>query len=429
MFEYEIAYRIIMEFIINILRIVLIRQTVELFLTKRDMDVKIVHSAYGIYYLVTSVTYCIWGISLLYELCNFIGILAITYCYDDTWKKRLWTALTLFCIDLSCLLVAIFSLSVLSGSLLGGNLYPNTAGSVLLFLISVAVIDRIFDSDDFRKAIFDKKQTLLLVVTPVTSIVVLFSMLYTNLENDKTASIICICMLIINLSVFYLYHEMLKSYTHLRERDIYKQQTALYENQMEIIMESQSRIRALRHDMKNHILALQAVVTNGSKAEIQEYLQGMQEFMVNPAEYVMTGNENIDSLLNYKIRRAKEQLNVVETKISIPEKLNLYSFDLNVILGNLLDNAMEAAVQTEEKKLEIQMSIERGVLFLNISNSYNEKFSGKKGIWNTTKADQHHHGMGMKNVQMIIEKYHGDMEIMCDSSRFEVDIMLYMKEL
>lgn len=426
MHSYEIRYGIIIEVIVNFLRVVLIKQAVEIFLTKRDMDARGYKAAYGIYYLVTSVVYCIWQVSFLYEVCNFIGILGITCCYEDAWKKRLWTAMSLFCIDLSCLLVAIFSLR---GTLLGQSIYPNTATSVLLFLISVTVINHISGSNDFREAIFDKKQTLLLLVTPVTSIVVLLSMLYSMPENDKTAVIVCICMLVINLSIFYLYHEMLKNYVHLRERDIYKQQTALYQNQMEIIMESQSRIRSLRHDMKNHILALQAVVRNGSEEEVQEYLQKMQEFMVNPSEYVMTGNENIDSVLNYKIRRAKELLNEVETKISIPEKINLYSFDLNVILGNLLDNAVEAAVQTEEKKLQIQMSIERGVLFLNISNSYNEKFSGKKGIGKTTKADKYHHGIGMKNVQTIVEKYHGDMEIMCDSSRFEVDIMLYMKEL
>ena len=414
------------EFIINILRVVLVKQAVEIFLTRKDLDKKIFTFVYGIYYVVTSATYCIGGVSLVYEICNFIGILGITYCYDDTWKKRLWTGLTIFCIDLSCLLAAIFSFD---GNPTRVNLYLKMAVSVLLFLISVTAINRISIPDDFRKTIFDKRQTLLLFVTPVTSIIVLFSVFYARLENDKVAVAVCICMLISNLSIFYLYQGMIKSYIHMWERDIYKQQTALYQNQLEIIMESQNRIRSLRHDMKNHILALQAVVKNGSKEEVQEYLQGMQEFMVNPAEYVMTGNENIDSLLNYKIGKAKEMLYAVETKINIPEKLNLNSFDLSVVLGNLLDNALEAAVQTEEKRMEIEMSAEKGVMFLHIRNSYNGKSLGNNGILQTTKADRQNHGMGMKNVQTIVEKYHGDMDVACDHGYFEVDVLLYMKEL
>ncbi len=426
MFPYEIVHVVLIELIVNILRTVVIKQAVEIFMTKKDIQTKTVQFAYGLYCFATSIAYCAWKVSFLYEFCNFIGILGLTFCYDDTWKKRLWTTVTLFCIDLSCLLVAVFSFQ---GNVFGIQLFLKKAAGVILFLISITAISHISDSDDFRQAIFDKRQAFLLLVTPVVSLIVLFSTLYIKSRYNKVPVIVSGCMLMINLSIFYLYHEMLKSYRHLQERERYRQQKELYQNQMEVILESQNRVRSLRHDMKNHILALQAVIRNGREEEVQEYLQKMQEFMINPAEYVMTGNEQIDSILNYKIRRAKELLNVVETKITIPEKLNLYSFDLNVILGNLLDNALEAAVQTEEKQLAIQMSMDRGVLFFNIRNSYQEKASEEKRIGNTAKGFRQHHGIGMKNVRAIVEKYHGDMEITCVNGYFEVDIIIYEKDL
>ena len=89
----------------------------------------------------------------------------------------------------------------------------------------------------------------------------------------------------------------------------------------------------------------------------------MKNFMTNPEEYVKTGNDAVDSLLNYKIQKANEVLNVVETKISIPEQLRLRSFDLNVLLGNLLDNAIDASMQTEDKKLKITIKLDKGILF------------------------------------------------------------------
>ena len=93
-----------------------------------------------------------------------------------------------------------------------------------------------------------------------------------------------------------------------------------------------------------------------------------------------------------------------------------------------------SAIQTEEKKLEIRMRAEKGLLFLNIRNSCPEKQTERKGgsrisVFPTTKADRENHGIGLKNVQAIVEKYHGDMELACENGWFEADLMLYLKEL
>ncbi len=122
--------------------------------------------------------------------------------------------------------------------------------------------------------------------------------------------------------------------------------------------------------------------------------------MTNPQEYVKTGNDTVDSLLNYKIQKADEVLNVVETKISIPGQLRLRSFDLNVLLGNLLDNAIDASMRTEEKKLKL-----------------------------TTKEDKVNHGIGLKNVRRIVEKYHGEIEFLFENDTMETDVMMYVKEM
>jgi sensor histidine kinase regulating citrate/malate metabolism len=194
-------------------------------------------------------------------------------------------------------------------------------------------------------------------------------------------------------------------------------------------MESQNRIRALRHDMKNHILALQVLVQKKEMEEADNYLHSMQDFMKNPQEYVTTGNDTIDSLLNYKIQKAKDVLKMVEMNISIPENLNFHSFDLNVVLGNLLDNAIDASVQTDEKKLKITMKLDKGVLFLNICNSCREIANGKKTMLETTKYDKTNHGIGLKNVRRIVEKYHGDMEFICENDSMEADIMMYIRDM
>ena len=237
------------------------------------------------------------------------------------------------------------------------------------------------------------------------------------------------CMLIINISVFYLYNILTENYIHLRDHDIYKQQIYAYQNQLEVIMESQNRVRALRHDMKNHILALQILVQRKEAEETNKYLDSMKNFMTNPEEYVKTGNDAVDSLLNYKIQKADEVLNVVETKISIPEQLRLRSFDLNVLLGNLLDNAIDASMQTEDKKLKITIKLDKGILFLNICNSCQMIADGKKNFLETTKEDKANHGIGLKNVRRIVEKYHGDITFFYENNIIQTDVMMYVKEM
>ena len=416
-----IVYNIIVELIVNVLRVLLLKNVMGLFLLADEANEKKVKIGFGTYYVLTTILYCVFQVSVIYEIGNYIGLLGLTFLYQEVWKKRIWVSLVLFSMDMACSLIVFFAFAVESRS-------QQPAIQVLLLLICVAIISHISYPAASKEIAFDKRQTLLLAVIPMASVVILCMLLYAKADRSM-ALVICVCILLINISVFYLYNIILENYIHARENDIYKQQTYAYQNQLDVIMESQNRIRALRHDMKNHMLGLQALLQKEDVKAAEQYLESMQYFMVNPSEYVATGNETIDSLLNYKIQRAKDILSVVNIKINIPEQLDLHSFDLNVVLGNLLDNAMEASSQTEEKMLDITMKLVKGVLFLNICNSCQAGVEGKQKHRETTKEDRVNHGIGLKNVQRIVEKYQGDMDILCDNGRMEVDIMMYIKDM
>ncbi len=414
-------YNVISELIVNILRVLLIRRMMELFLPTEDEDRIKIRIGFVCYYLLTTILYNIFNISMLYAICNYLGITGLTFFYQATWKKRIWVSLVIFTMELACALVVYFGFSQ-------KFIVQPQSIQILLFLILVTIISHIAYPSDSREIAFDKKQTCILIIIPVASVFILCVLLYGRYEGT-IAMLICISILIINLSIFYLYHMMAQNYRNLRENDIYRQQTYAYKNQLDVIMESQGRIRALKHDMKNHMLALQMLLQKREWEEAYKYLSSMQHFMANPLEYSTTGNESMDSLLNYKLQRANEILDRVETRISIPEKLMLHSFDLNVILGNLLDNAIEAASQTEEKKLKITIKLEKGILFIHIRNSCQGISDGKLQHLKTTKEDASNHGIGLGNVQRIIEKYHGDMELICENKNMETDIILYIKEM
>lgn len=396
-----VSYSPIIVLIVNVLRTLLLKKVMDVFLSVDDIEEKLLKIGLGIYCLLTTTMYSIFGVSALYEICNCLGIIGLTCFYHELWKTRLWVSLVLFSLEMANSLIVLFVF---------GNIakFQQPAIQALLMLICTTIISHISYPPEAKEIAFDRKQTVLLLVIPAMSVIVLSVLMLGELEKIF-AILISGCMLIINISVFYLYNILTENYIHLRDHDIYKQQTYAYQNQLEVIMESQNRVRALRHDMKNHILALQILVQRKEVEETNKYLDSMKNFMTNPEEYVKTGNDVVDSLLNYKIQKANEVLNVVETKISIPEQLRLRSFDLNVLLGNLLDNAIDASMQTEDKKLKITIKLDKGILFLNICNSCQMIADEKKNFWETTKEDKANHGIGLKNVRRIVEKYHGDI--------------------
>lgn len=416
-----VSYSPIIVLIVNVLRALLLKKVMDVFLSADDIEEKSLKIGLGIYCLLTTTVYSIFQVSIVYETCNCLGIIGITCFYQEMWKKRLWVSLVLFSLDMANSLIVLFVFGDIAK-------FQQPAVQVLLMLIFTTIISHISYPPEAKEIAFDRKQTLLLLVIPAMSIIVLSVLMLGELEK-VFAILISGCMLIINISVFYLYNILIENYIHLRDNDIYKQQTYAYQNQLEVIMESQNRVRALRHDMKNHILALQVLVQRKEVEEANQYLDSMKNFMTNPEEYVKTGNDMVDSLLNYKIQKANEVLNVVETKISIPEQLRLHSFDLNVLLGNLLDNAIDASMQTENKKLKITIKLDKGILFLNICNSCQRIVDGRKNFLETTKEDKVNHGIGLRNVRRIVEKYHGDIEFLYENDSMETDVMMYVKEI
>lgn len=99
---------------------------------------------------------------------------------------------------------------------------------------------------------------------------------------------------------------------------------------------------------------------------------------------------------------------------------------MNIILGNLLENAIEAARQTEEKKLTVAIKEEKGVLKIHIENSYNGTLIQKGTRLLTTKKEKELHGLGLGSVENVVQKYHGEMEIEKEKNMFSVRVLLYL---
>lgn len=232
-------------------------------------------------------------------------------------------------------------------------------------------------------------------------------------------------VLLVNVLIIFVDEKIYDIMIINNERNLLKQQNISYENQAEIMNRSLSTIKSLKHDMKNHIITLKSIYKNGMQELFDEYTDKILFEICDNKIFSHSDNFIIDSILNYKLQELDGLQVSIKLDISIPQNLNVLAYDLTVILGNLLDNAITAIKQTKnDKKLSLCMHITKGSLVVLIDNSYNGRlnFLGEK--FRTTKISKENHGIGLENVQNTILNYNGELQISYTEDMFSVAILI-----
>lgn len=212
---------------------------------------------------------------------------------------------------------------------------------------------------------------------------------------------------------------MLESAKRRREKDRIALQMQMVQHQMEIMEQSQAQIRFLKHDMKNHLLHMNQLLWEHDTDALRLYMQEVTQHLDISQEFVSSGNRDIDSLLNYKLMTAHQLGAEIVTDLRIPAEVQIPAFDLNVILGNLLDNALEAMKECENRRITVSMRYESGVLYIVIQNTC-------KGEPPAVSVKGAGHGLGLQSVRRTLETYHGELKTNYENHLFTAAVMLYV---
>lgn len=173
------------------------------------------------------------------------------------------------------------------------------------------------------------------------------------------------------------------------------------------------QLRTLRHDMNNHIGIMKGLLELEQYEELGEYFSGIANSIRAVNDLVLSENKALSVLLNTKIQKAQE-MGIDFQVIAPKEHINMDKNDLCSLVGNILDNAWEAAIQTEEKYVFFSLGKTQEKLQIKCENSYKSLPKKRKdGSFVTSKSDKEHHGIGMMAIKTIVEKYHGKLEIQC----------------
>lgn len=167
------------------------------------------------------------------------------------------------------------------------------------------------------------------------------------------------------------------------------------------------------HDFHNHIGLLRQLLSHAKLEEAIQYLDELQTPVQEMTKTVWTGDETVDYIINSKAVTAKEHNVQYQVQVEFPRHTNLRSVDLCAVLGNLLDNALEAAGQVPEKeKRFVRLTIRRinQMLIIKVENSFHKAPISQDGVLTTSKEKNGLHGWGLKSAQAAAEKYDGTVQ-------------------
>ena len=185
-----------------------------------------------------------------------------------------------------------------------------------------------------------------------------------------------------------------------------------------------TQMRGWRHDYHNHIQTLKAYHALGQNKKIEGYLNELETDLAEVDTLIKSGNVMVDAIINSKLSLAAARGISINAKAIVPSNILVSEIDLCIIVGNLLDNAIEGCMKAAAggRFIRVYMDLKRRNLYLSVTNSYGGNITKQNGKYITNKGENH--GFGMMRVDRIVDKYGGFINRNNEEDVFTVELML-----
>lgn len=187
-----------------------------------------------------------------------------------------------------------------------------------------------------------------------------------------------------------------------------------------------TKMRGWRHDYHNHIQAMQASMALGRYEEVNEYLHQLNDDLTNVDTVLKTGRVMVDAILNGKIAIAAQSNIPVNAKARIPEGADINDVDLCVIIGNLMDNAIEEnrRLAAEKRFIRVYIGAKNTYLYISVTNAAGQKAVRSGSLFRSVKGKEH--GFGLYRVNGIARKYGGVFSADSEDGGFTAEALIPM---
>lgn len=266
-------------------------------------------------------------------------------------------------------------------------------------------------------------------IFPIFTIGFILAMLANfNVMADDRQKNVLLCMtfgmLLINVLTFYLVHDILEREAQIREdklfRERMKNETRMYRQ----ISENYDKQCKREHEYKNQMMVVSALVKKRELKNLDRYLDKTCEEIEHKIDSIDTNHVIVNAILNTKYQEAREKGIVFVLRINDLSDIPISDEDIVVILSNLLNNALEACEKCDEKMIKTKFTMENGQIVISVANTYVDNPIIVNGSYQTSKEDVSIHGMGIRNVKEVVDKYGGTCVIKHDNQIFRFIVFI-----
>lgn len=353
-------------------------------------------------------------------LLGFVLVVVLSMMYEAGLGKRLFLVLIFAIIMIVSELLVGFTQSAIFGLTvkeMNNNVYNYMIGVLFSKIIAYFIIrltGKIGHPTDIKMI---RPMIIPMLTLPIAtfSVIMIFGK-YLYVENsvpDPLAITTSLFLVASNILLMYFFEQQLIHDNEKRKMDMLQQHIQNGENFYKNLMAEKSVENKAIHDLKNQMFGLRELCSQDPDAGAERINQICEKLMASNS-LLITGIESIDALINAKIGILEEHQIEFRHKIFIPENNKFDMIDMCIMLGNLIDNAIEASskiVDAGNRFVELNMVQNDSFLTVSVRNRVDGKVNIKNNSVETTKKDKHMHGFGLTTVTEILEKYKGHIDL------------------
>jgi sensor histidine kinase regulating citrate/malate metabolism len=231
----------------------------------------------------------------------------------------------------------------------------------------------------------------------------------------------------INAIVFTIFESITRYFDKEYKYQMIEKQLEMQINHYNKLAENREILSEVIHDFKNHLNCMYNLYKYNKGTELGKYIENLVN-VSDTEKIVDTGNPVIDALLNDKSNIAKKHGISFKQMLNLPSNINVAYNDICAILGNSLDNAIEACRRIENKSLnreiELSMNYRDSYLIIVVTNTFDKPLLKEGKFFRSSKVSPGIHGLGMQSIERTVKKYNGNMVVKHDNSHFALEIVM-----
>jgi len=369
-----------------------------------------------------------------------IYMLMSIFLFSDGIFKRICIAIFYYVMGIVPEFIFAIVLNVSSQITRNYYIYPNEVSETVMLLlmhmvtfIFIQCIKQIHKNGSYEKV--QNKTFSVLLVLPLATLLTLVSIYYNDVqysEINKIAMAFVACFLVFsNIVLFYLFDKLISSNEKAKEFEILYTKSLMENKNYQYNEKINEQHREFLHDIKKYIRTSVELLRQGATEQAIRLFNDVEGKIQQTVSESYSQNKTLNALLCERIAKAKDF--GIEYKISIAPDLNvsfINAIDMISIIGNLLDNSIEAAAPLKRDgniDLNMYMGNEGYFLIIDVKNNYYEEpLKGTNGFV-SHKVNKKKHGIGLRAVRNIVDQYGGSMQLEVDKQEFSVIVILSVK--